>query len=166
MAYENGLINSAFSASTVSLDRRSEGSINALDNNLYAEAKPNNTYNTLQRDTNNAVNARPRRVPDVIYDNVGPGTQPRNQKDTPTLTSQTSQKPVRQRRRRDGIIRVVLMFLIVFVAMIALLLAILLMMGIVGPDCSCDSSGKQLFTITYFLSIYFKFSMLVCGRCL
>lgn len=145
--YENGFLNPALAASSTSLHRRSNTSINAIGNNMYGEAGANSTYNTLQRDANNSVNPKQRRGHDVVYDNVGPATQPRNRKDTRTSTSQTPQKHVRQRSRRDGIIRVVLMFLIVFVAAVALLLAILLMMGKVGPDCSCDSSGKKHFII-------------------
>lgn len=149
--YENGLLNPALSASSKRLaDRRSTSntSLNTIGNRLYDEAGSNSTYNTLQRNTNNAVNPRQQRGPDVVYDNVGPGTELRNITDT--RTSQTSHKHARQRRRRrkDGIIRVVLMCLIVFVAAIAVLLAILLMMGKVGPSCSCDDSGKHLFIIS------------------
>ena len=146
--YENGFLNTALSASSKNINHQSSNtSLNAIDNSLYDEAGSNNTYNTLQRNANNAINPKQQRGHDVVYDNVGPATQPRNRKDTRTSNSQTSHKHVRQRRRRDGIIRVVLMFLIVFVAAIALLLAILLMMGKVGPDCPCDSSSKYHFTI-------------------
>lgn len=150
MHYENGLINPGLSASSISLDRRSNTSLNAVGNNLYDEAGQNSTYNTLQRNANNTVNPNQRRGHDAVYDNVGPATPPRVRKDTHTSNSQTSHKHARQRRRRNSIIRVVLMFLIVFVAAIALLLAILLMMGKVGPACSCESSGTYHFTVKSF----------------
>lgn len=156
MQYENGLINPALSASSISLDRRSNTSLNAIGNNMYDEAGPNSTYNTLQRNANNTVNPKQRRGRDVVYDNVGPATQPRNRNDTRTSNSQTSHKHARQRRRRNSIIRVVLMFLIVFVAAIALLLAILLMMGKIGPACSCESSGTYPFTIMSYGCLSFE----------
>ena len=146
--YENGLLNPALSASSKSLDRSSNTSLNTIGNTLYDEAGSNSTYNTLQRNTNNAVNPRQQKGPDVVYDNVGPGSELKNRKDT--RTPQTSHKHARQRkrRRRDGIIRVVLMCLIVFIAAIAVLLAFLLMMGKVGPSCSCDDAGKHPFIIS------------------
>lgn len=145
-SYENGFLNPGLSASSKNLaERRSSTSLNAIGNRLYDEAGPNSAYSTLQRDTNNAVKPRQQNRPRVVYDNVGPAKELRNMKDK--QTSQSSHKPAtqRRRRRRDGIIRVVLMCLIVFIAAIAVLLAILLMMGKVGPGCSCNNSGKYLF---------------------
>ena len=145
--YENGLLNPALSASSKNLaERKSNTSLNAIGNRLYDEARSNSPYNTLQRNTNNAVKPSQQKGPDVVYDDVGPGPELNDLRDK--RTSQPSHKHAtqRRRRRRDGIIRVVLMFLIVFVAAIAVLLAILLMMGKVGPSCSCDKSGKHFFT--------------------
>lgn len=141
--YENGFLNPTLSASSKNLaERKSNTSLNAIGNRLYDEAGSNSAYNTLQRNTNNAVKPRQLKGPDVVYDNVGPGTDLRNMKDK--RSSQPSDKHARQRRRRrDGIIRLVLMFLIVFIAAIAVLLAILLMMGKVGPSCSCNNSGTS-----------------------
>ena len=142
--YENGFLNPVLSARSKNLaERRSNTSLNAVGNRLYDEAGPNSAYSTLQRDTNNAVKPRQQNRPRVVYDDVGPGTGLKDMKDT--RTSQPSHKPARQRRRRkDWIIRVVLMCLIVFIAAIAVLLAILLMMGKVGPSCSCNNPGKHL----------------------
>lgn len=145
-SYENGFLNPGLSASSKNLaERRSSTSLNAIGNRLYDEAGPNSAYSTLQRDTNNAVKPRQQNRPRVVYDNVGPARELRNMKDK--QTSQSSHKPAtqRRRRRRDEIIRVVLMCLIVFIAAIAVLLAILLMMGKVGPGCSCNNSGKHLY---------------------
>ena len=148
--YENGFLNPALSASSKNLaERRSNTSLNAIGNRLYDEAGSNSAYSTLQRNTNNAVKPRQQKGNVAVYDNVGPGSELKDLKNK--RTSQTSHKPARQRqrrRRRDGIIRIVLMCLIVFVAAIALLLAILLMMGKVGPSCSCDNSGKHLFSFS------------------
>lgn len=145
MAYENGLLNPAFSASKASLNRRSTTSLNTITNNLYSEADSDSLYNTLQRNANNTVNPRLRgHVP--VYDNIEPGSHLTSKQDKGTSPQQTSssQKQKRQRGRRDRIIRVILMGLILFVAVIALLLAVLLVMGKIGPDCPCDSAGKRL----------------------
>lgn len=144
--YENGFLNPTLSVSSKDLaNRRSNTSLNVIENRLYDEAGSNSPYNTLQRNTNNTVKPRQQKGPDVVYDNVGPGSKDLREK----RTLKPSHKHARQRRRRkDGVIRVVLMCLIVFVAAIAVLLAILLMMGKVGPSCSCDNSGKHLFIIS------------------
>ena len=146
--YENGFLNPALSASSKNLaERRSNTSLNTVGNRLYDEAGSSSAYSTLQRDTNNAVKPRQLNGPRAFYDKIGPRKESRNMKDK--QTSQPSPKPARQRRRRrDGIIRVVLMCLIVFIAAIAVLLAILLMMGKVGPSCTCNNSGKHLFLIS------------------
>jgi len=139
--YENGFLNPTLSVSSKDLaNRRSNTSLNVIENRLYDEAGSNSPYNTLQRNTNNTVKPRQQKGPDVVYDNVGPGSKDLREK----RTLKPSHKHARQRRRRkDGVIRVVLMCLIVFVAAIAVLLAILLMMGKVGPSCSCDNSGSS-----------------------
>jgi len=146
--YENGFLNPVLSASSKNLaERKSNTSLNAIGNRLYDEAGSNSAYSTLQRNTNNVVNPRQKKGPDAVYDNVGPGMELKNKKGKPT--SQPSRKPARQRRRRrDGIIRLVLLCLIVFIAATAVLLAILLMMGKIGPSCSCNNSGKHLFIIS------------------
>ena len=146
--YENGFLHPVLSASSKNLaERKSNTSLNAIGNRLYDEAGSNSAYSTLQRNTNNVVNPRQKKGPDAVYDNVGPGMELKNKKGKPT--SQPSRKPARQRRgRRDGIIRLVLLCLIVFIAATAVLLAILLMMGKIGPSCSCNNSGKHLFIIS------------------
>ncbi|XP_058952949.1 collectin-12 isoform X1 [Pocillopora verrucosa] len=139
MAYENGLLNPGFAASTMSLHRRSNTSLNTISNSLYSEADPNSLYNTLQRDTNIAVTPR-LRVNEPIYDKVKPGANLQSRQEKAATSQQTLQK--RQSvRRKDKIIRLTVMCLIIFVAAAALLLALLLFMGKIGPNCSCDSTG-------------------------
>lgn len=139
MAYENGLLNPGFAASTMSLHRRSNTSLNTISNSLYSEADSNSLYNTLQRDTNIAVTPR-LRVKEPIYDKVKPGANLQSRQEKAATSQQTLQK--RQSvRRKDKIIRLTVMCLIIFVAAAALLLALLLFMGKIGPNCSCDSTG-------------------------
>ena len=136
MSGQLGRLNPGFAGSTISLDRRSNASINAIDNVSFGDGKPDNTYNTLQWSN---VNPSLQREPSALYDDVVP--KEGNQQNS--RTSQTSKKPARAKQwRRHKIIRFVLMFLIIFVAFVALLLAIMLMMGKVGPKCSCSRSGE------------------------
>ena len=145
MAKQLGLLNPAFAGSTISLDRRSNTSINAIDNVSFGDGKPDSTYNTLQWSNVNNMNPTPQRGRNALYDDVGPKTNSR--------TSQTSKKPARaKQRRRDRIIRLVLMFLIIFVAVVALLLALMLMMGKLGPKCSCSrTSGEYTLMFVFHL---------------
>ena len=136
MAGELGRSNPAFAGSTISLDRRSNASTNGIENVYFGDGKPNSTYSTLQWSN---LNPTPQRGPNDLYDHVVPKTGSQQN----SRSSQTSKKPARaKQRRRDRIIRFVLMFLIIFVAFVALLLAIMLMMGKVGPKCSCSRSGE------------------------
>lgn len=136
MAGEFGRLNQAFGGSTMSLDRRSNASVNAIDNVSFGDGIPDSTYDTLQWSN---LNPTPQKGPNDLYDDVVPKTGSQQN----SRTSLTSKKPARaKQRRRDRIIRFVLMFLIIFVAFVALLLAIMLMMGKVGPKCSCSRSGE------------------------
>ena len=137
MARQLGLLNPAFAGSTISLDRRSNTSINAIDNVSFGDGKLDSTYNTLQWSNVNNMNPTPQRGRNALYDDVGPKTNSR--------TSQTtSKKPARaKQRRRDRIIHLVLMFLIIFVAVVALLLTLMLMMGKLGPKCSCSRTSGE-----------------------
>ncbi|CAH3190337.1 unnamed protein product [Porites evermanni] len=145
MAKNLGLLNPALTGSTISLDRRSNSSLNVIDNAMYLDVDSGNPYNTLQRNDNHLVNPRPKRTQNAVYDDIyNPRVVGQNQ----SRTSQTPKKPGRARQRKNGrifrvvliIFRVVLMFLIVLVAIIALLLVLLLMMGKVGPKCRCRTS--------------------------
>ena len=146
-------LNQGFAGSTISLDRRSNASINAIDNVSFGDEKPDNTYNTLQWSNQNNFNPTPQKGRNALYDDVGPRTGSQQN----SRTSQTSKKPARaKQRRRDKIIRFVLMFLIIFVAFVALLLAIMLMMGKVGPKCSCSRSGEFTYVCI------FSYQFLIC----
>ncbi|CAH3021092.1 unnamed protein product [Porites evermanni] len=140
MAKNLGLLNPALTGSTISLDRRSNSSLNVIDNAMYLDEDSGNPYNTLQRNDNRQVNPRPKRTQNAVYDDIyNPRVVGQNQ----SRTSQTPKKPGRGRQRKNGrIFRVVLMFLIVLVAIIALLLVLLLMMGKVGPKCRCRTSNS------------------------
>ncbi|XP_073248622.1 uncharacterized protein [Porites lutea] len=142
MAKNLGLLNPALTGSTISLDRRSNSSLNVIDNAMYLDVDSGNPYNTLQRNDNHLVNPRPKRTQNAVYDDIyNPRVVGQNQ----SRTSQTPKKPGRATQRKNGrIFRVVLMFLIVLVAIIALLLVLLLMMGKVGPKCRCRTSVKLL----------------------
>ena len=132
MSYENGQVNLGYKDGAFSLNR-------LFPKNVYDEAQANNTYNTLQRDKNN-VSPKTQRTPNT-YEEVRPepsnSQQKRPQNRTPSGKSH-------KRGRRDRWIRLAIMCLIVFVASIALVLAIVLMMGKVGPVCSCESTGKRV----------------------
>ena len=140
MARELGRLNPGFTGSTVSLDRRSNvsnTSLNAFGNVSYGDGSES-AYSTLQRNHTNNVNPS-QRIPNPLYDDVrlAAGTQ------NSSKAFQTSKKLARvKKRRRERVIRVVLTFLIVAVAVVALLLSLLLMMGKIGPKCSCSTSGK------------------------
>lgn len=153
MAKNLGLLNPALSGSTISLDRRSNSSLNVIDNAMYVDADSGNPYNTLQRNDNHQVSPRPKRTQNAVYDDIyNPRVVGQNQ----SRTSQTPKKPGRARQGKNGrIFRVVLMFLIVLVAIIALLLVLLLMMGKVGPKCRCrtSNSGEKVLFARYFYQI-------------
>ena len=162
MARELGRFNPGFAGSTANLSR-SNTSLNTIGNVMFVDGVSGSPYNTLQRNNIHNVNPRPQRGQNAVYDDIGPGAASivNNSK-----TSQTSRKPGRTRqRRRERIIRVVLMCLIIFVAIIALLLALLLMMGKVGPKCSCSTSGRQVcFSCT--ISYLFLLCWYAGGLCL
>ena len=157
MAKSLGLLNPALTGSTISLDRRSNSSLNVIDNAMYLDEDSGNPYNTLQRNDNHQVNPRPKRTQNAVYDDIyNPRVVGQNQ----SRTSQTPKKPGRARQRKNGrIFRVVLMFLIVLVAIIALLLVLLLMMGKVGPKCRCrtSNSGEKVFFARYFYQIWYMY---------
>ena len=153
MAKNLGLLNPALTGSTISLDRRSNSSLNVIDNAMYIDEDSGNPYNTLQRNDNHQVNPRPKRTQNAVYDDID---SPKEVGQNQSRTSQTPKKPGRARQRKNGrIFRVVLMFLIVLVAIIALLLVLLLMMGKVGPKCRCrtSNSGEKVFFARYFYQI-------------
>ena len=157
MAKNLGLLNPALTGSTISLDRRSNSSLNVIDNTMYLDEDSGNPYNTLQRNDNHLVNPRPKRTQNAVYDNI---YSPKEVGQNQSRTSQTPKKPGRARQSKNGrIFRVVLMFLIVLVAIIALLLVLLLMMGKVGPKCRCrtSNSGEKVFFARYFYQIWYMY---------
>lgn len=159
MARRLGLLNPALTGSTISLDRRSNTSINAIDNVSFYDEASNSTYSTLQLNNPQSVKSLAQQGQNPLYDDVvgaDVGTQYRSR------TSQTSKKPGRtKQRKRERMIRAILMFLIVSVAVVAMLLAFMLMMGNIEPKCSCTSSGESL---VFCVVSYQVFNLLVYLR--